>query len=248
MERKCYDNCKISTASGFFIGFCNKKKMEWYLKMGLATKDAEDSIKLNFEPNIKKEKTEIDKFRDTSIRAKKNICVACGSTENISVHSTVPAEMKKYYPRELKSHRSDLIVSLCTECKFDAQYFDSVLLEDILKEYGYTKKDLSDPDKIRLRAAALHVKKGRYVKECDREIVANYIGESEMENVTKIEELSKIEIWRLVDGLTIYNYIMNKIIENGELIKFENRCIEHFYKMMNPVDLPQDIIDRIKRN
>lgn len=173
------------------------------------------------------------------------MCVGCGSTENISVHSTVPVEIKKYYPVDLKSHRSDLIVPLCMECKIDAQYFDSVLLEDILKEYGYTKKDLTDPDKTRLRTAAQHVKKGKYVKDHDREIVLKYIGESEINNMDKINELSKIEIWTLVDGLTIYNYIANKIIENGDIVKFENRCIDHFCKMMNPVELPQDIINRI---
>jgi hypothetical protein len=247
MNKKCYDNCKIFTEEGFFIGFCNKKKMEWYLKMNLANVETESSIKLNFKPNIKGKKTEIDSFRDVSTKSeRKNVCIACNSTENISVHSLVPVELKKHYTIDLKSHRSDLMVALCTECKVDAQYFDSVLLEEVLKEYGFTKKDLIDPVKMRLKTAAQRVKKNKFIKECDKEIIVEHIGESGLADPKKIDELTKMDIWKLIDGITIYNYIVNKIIADGDLVKFENKCIKHFYENMDPSDMPPDVVDRIE--
>jgi hypothetical protein len=247
MDKKCYDNCKIFAEGGVFIGFCNKKKMKWYLKMNLANLETEDSIKLNFKPKLKGWRTEIDTYRDVATKSvRSNECIACDSTENISVHSLVPTELKKHYPVELKSHRSDLMVALCTECKVDAQYFDNVLLEKILEDHGFTKKDLTDNVKLRLKNAAQRIKKNKFIKECDKDIIIEHVGESGLGDPAKIDELTKMEIWKLIDGVTIYNYIVNKIITEGDLVKFENRCIKHFYENMNPSNMPPDIADRIE--
>ena len=96
---------------GVLIANVDRKKAMWYVDNNLATLKSEEplSITLKFEPNGRSNVGE-ESFYTAD---RQNICVMCGTTENLCRFHVVPTIYRTHLPDVLKSHRSHDIVLLC---------------------------------------------------------------------------------------------------------------------------------------
>ncbi|KAK8490104.1 hypothetical protein V6N11_081573 [Hibiscus sabdariffa] len=109
-----YHNCRIYTNDGQLLCYCDRRKLEWYLRRDLAklVDDDPPAIMLLFEPKGRPE----DEYNDFYIESKKNICVGCGEGNHYLRYRVIPSCYRVHFPEHLKSHRSHDIVLLCVDC------------------------------------------------------------------------------------------------------------------------------------
>ncbi|KAJ6686902.1 POLYMYOSITIS/SCLERODERMA AUTOANTIGEN-RELATED [Salix purpurea] len=109
-----YHNCRIYANDGRLLCYCDKRKLEWYLRRDLAKLVDDDAlaIMLLFEPKGRPE----DEGNDFYIQSKKNICVGCGEGSHYLRYRIIPSCYRMHFPEHLKSHRSHDIVLLCVDC------------------------------------------------------------------------------------------------------------------------------------
>ncbi|KAG0608211.1 hypothetical protein M758_8G087800 [Ceratodon purpureus] len=109
-----YHNCRIYAGDGRLLCFCDRKKLEWYIKRGLAEELNEDppAIRLLFEPKGRPE----DENNEFYISRKSNRCVGCGESSHYLRYRIIPSCYRQHFPEHLKSHRSHDIVLLCVDC------------------------------------------------------------------------------------------------------------------------------------
>ncbi|GLU17381.1 hypothetical protein SLE2022_337500 [Rubroshorea leprosula] len=109
-----YHNCRIYANDGRLLCYCDRRKLEWYLRRDLAQLVEEDppAIMLLFEPKGRPE----DEDNDFYIQSKKNICVGCGVGNHYLRYRVIPSCYRVHFPEHLKSHRSHDIVLLCVDC------------------------------------------------------------------------------------------------------------------------------------
>ena len=109
-----YGNCEVYSMHGKLMFRCNQRKINWYLKRGLAEQinDAPLSIRLNFQTNGNGEPDDVLKIK------RENICVVCGEKDNskLTKHHIVPYEFRKHFPDHYKSNLSILVIGLCQDC------------------------------------------------------------------------------------------------------------------------------------
>ncbi|CAM8995710.1 unnamed protein product [Rhodiola kirilowii] len=109
-----YHNCRIYANDGRLLCFCDRRKLEWYLRRDLAELIEENppGIRLKFEPKGRPE----DEDNDFYIQTKKNMCVGCGEQNHYLRYRVIPSCYRIHFPEHLKSHRSHDIVLLCVDC------------------------------------------------------------------------------------------------------------------------------------
>ncbi|KAK8516768.1 hypothetical protein V6N13_080868 [Hibiscus sabdariffa] len=109
-----YHNCRIYANDGRLLCYCDRRKLEWYLRRDLAklVDDDPPAIMLLFEPKGRPE----DEDNDFYIQSKKNICVGCGEGNHYLRYRVIPSCYRVHFPEHLKSHRSHDIVLLCVDC------------------------------------------------------------------------------------------------------------------------------------
>ncbi|KAK8961273.1 hypothetical protein KSP40_PGU014830 [Platanthera guangdongensis] len=109
-----YDNCRIYANDGRLLCYCDRRKLEWYLRRDLAKVVEEDppAIMLLFQPKGRPE----DEGNEFYIQSKKNICVGCGEKNHYLRYRIIPSCYRMHFPEHLKSHRSHDIVLLCVDC------------------------------------------------------------------------------------------------------------------------------------
>ncbi|CAM6097604.1 unnamed protein product [Calypogeia fissa] len=129
-----YRNCRIYADDGRLLCFCDRKKLEWYVKRGLAVYMEEEppSVRLLFEPKGRPEY----KGNDFYIQSKSNRCVGCGESSHYLRYRIIPSCYRQHFPEHLKSHRSHDIVLLCVDCHEIAHKAAEKHKRQIALEYG----------------------------------------------------------------------------------------------------------------
>ncbi|KAK1261149.1 hypothetical protein QJS04_geneDACA018027 [Acorus gramineus] len=109
-----YHNCRIYASDGRLLCYCDRRKLEWYLRRDIAKLVENDppAIMLLFEPKGRPE----DEDNDFYIQSKKNMCVGCGERNHYLRYRIIPSCYRMHFPEHLKSHRSHDIVLLCVDC------------------------------------------------------------------------------------------------------------------------------------
>lgn len=149
LKRPIYEGCTMLAPDGEILCKCDKDKINWYLERNLATIVTEDplTIKLNFEPsgrgitNFNGEKDDDDFY----VEHRDNICVSCGSDENLLRFQIVPGKFRIFFPEKFKSHRSHDVLLLCFNCNEFAIQKQAELEDKLSTEYDVPKKILA-PD------------------------------------------------------------------------------------------------------
>ncbi|KAM7271020.1 hypothetical protein ACFE04_030234 [Oxalis oulophora] len=129
-----YHNCRIYANDGRLLCYCDRRKLEWYIRRDLAKLVHEDppAIMLLFEPKGRPE----DEDNDFYIQSKKNICVGCGEGKHYLRYRIIPSCYRVHFPEHLKSHRSHDIVLLCVDCHEIAHAAAEKYKRQIAKEFG----------------------------------------------------------------------------------------------------------------
>ncbi|XP_015866330.3 protein RRP6-like 3 isoform X3 [Ziziphus jujuba] len=129
-----YHNCRIYANDGRLLCYCDRRKLEWYLRRDLAklVDDNPPAIMLLFEPKGRPE----DEDNDFYIQSKKNICVGCGERNHYLRYRIIPSCYRMHFPEHLKSHRSHDIVLLCVDCHEVAHASAEKYKKQIAKEFG----------------------------------------------------------------------------------------------------------------
>lgn len=109
-----YHNCRIYANDGRLLCYCDRRKLEWYLRRDLAKLVDDDplAVMLLFEPKGGPE----DDDNDFYVQSKKNICVGCGEENHYLRYRVIPSCYRVHFPEHLKSHRSHDIVLVCVDC------------------------------------------------------------------------------------------------------------------------------------
>ncbi|KAL3693196.1 hypothetical protein R1sor_006847 [Riccia sorocarpa] len=129
-----YHNCRIYADDGRLLCFCDRKKLDWYVKRGLAEFVQEDppAVRLLFEPKGRPE----DENNEFYIQSKSNRCVGCGESSHYLRYRIIPSCYRQHFPEYLKSHRSHDIVLLCVDCHEAAHKAAEKHKKKIAKEFG----------------------------------------------------------------------------------------------------------------
>ncbi|KAH0435038.1 hypothetical protein IEQ34_026693 [Dendrobium chrysotoxum] len=123
-----YHNCRIYANDGRLLCYCDRRKLDWYLRRDLAKIVEEDP------PAIMLRRPE-DEGNEFYIQSKKNICVGCGEKNHYLRYRIIPSCYRMHFPEHLKSHRSHDIVLLCVDCHEKAHAAAEKHKKKISKEF-----------------------------------------------------------------------------------------------------------------
>ncbi|KAH9290554.1 hypothetical protein KI387_034671, partial [Taxus chinensis] len=129
-----YHNCRIYANDGRLLCYCDRRKLDWYIRRDLAelVQDDPPAVKLLFEPKGRPE----DENNEFYIQSKKNLCVGCGETNHYLRYRIIPSCYRMHFPEHLKSHRSHDIVLLCIDCHEIAHSAAEKYKRQIAAEFG----------------------------------------------------------------------------------------------------------------
>ena len=159
-EKSVYTNGLMLAPDGEPMCRIGKSKIDWYLDRELATLVSKDpiTIQLNFEPKGRGHNG--DEFY---LRERKDICVVCGFTRNLTKHHVVPSCFRKCFPDEVKKHSDHDIVLVCQKhhelYESKANSLKDKLINEFLDEeekkskekYRYIVEKINDVDKFVVR-------------------------------------------------------------------------------------------------
>lgn len=134
-KKPVFESCAIMSLEGDLIGYCDTKKMRWYISKNLAEIVTENPpvFKLLFENKSKQNW----KSYNTEEGERKNCCVICGKEDNYVRFHVFPLTYRQYIPIEiLKTYRTNDFVLLCYNCNITANKLYSENADKILEKNG----------------------------------------------------------------------------------------------------------------
>ena len=143
-----YGNALILSQTGQPLCTLNRKRIEWYLKRGLADEVTPPTgypraIQLNF-----KAKLDIRNPKPYELAIIKNECVLCGEKNKLTVHHVVPQCIRKLFPLHEKARARQWCVLLCLKCHTKVEEVTQAVYK---KDYPTGKIPNTDKDRILLR-------------------------------------------------------------------------------------------------
>jgi hypothetical protein len=110
-KKDIYDNCTMLSPEGEFMCRCDAKRMQFYLRKNLAVmrpERGENTFMLTFTPNGFGH--DPDSFMG---EPKKNMCVVCGTEDDLTKHHVVPYCYRMHMPETYKSGNSFDVLPVC---------------------------------------------------------------------------------------------------------------------------------------
>lgn len=240
-----YDNCKIYYQDKF-LGFCDKKKYDWYIKKDIVDVIDEKTIKLRFEPKINGHGGKFEEYCKLGIETQ---CVVCGSKEDLNKFHVVPLEFRKFFPIDMKSHACHDVVLVCNDCQDDLNYvygqyrhhlfekFNVTSNQQLVKIKSYANQMLkklkreSKPEEEQQHNPHQH----HYKQPSTNLLLKEYLGHE-----PSLDELEQLKNMCQYDGLgdakSPGEFIVSKYKDN--LPKFEEKWRKLFVESMDPEFLP----------
>jgi hypothetical protein len=222
---------------GAKLGFCDKKRADWYLDRGLAERLPDgNSIRLTFEPSGR-EGSELSLGRE-------NKCVVCGSTESLTKHHVVPRCYRVWFPLHMKQHNSYDLHAMCLDChsKYEAEAY---LVRLSLAEKHKAPMDVSTVDILAMRArgaARTLLKYSQKIPAARREVllgtVRAYLGKDDV-GVDDLSDLSGLDVCFHWEGQKLHaQMVMESVVASGGEHEFIVMWRKHFVDRMAPRFLP----------
>lgn len=128
-----YGNCEVLSPDGQLMFRCCKKKAFWYLDRNLGKKLSDDplTVQLTFIPKG------VGHVDDPYFLQKMvNRCVVCGNEESLTRHHIVPYCYRKFFPLDLKNHRSYDVIALCVPCHHSYEEYAMNLKKTLAAQYS----------------------------------------------------------------------------------------------------------------
>jgi len=179
MKSPMYDNCELLDPHGTLLSKISRKKGRWYVSKGLGEwKSAdENQVMLNFEPKARSSQS-------YGISKKENVCVICGSSENLIRFYIVPYVYRALFPDCYKSHMSHDIVIVCGYCHMNCERYTQSRMRELelmcRPPGGYPPKYIQNADLYQVRTCATALRDWKHkmpeekVKQYES-VVANYV-------------------------------------------------------------------------
>lgn len=232
-----YSNCKMLSPEGVLMCRIGMRKANWYTSRNLAKVVCGNpyTIQLYFNPNG------LGNFNDNYyLSDKENICVVCGSCENLTKHHIIPKCFRKHFPLRIKGNSSHDLLLLCVECHEYYEIHASKLKKQIVGDVDFNE----DISKIRAVKAAKTLVAHKEIIPEDKIIelmiiVENFVGDV---NDLIIEEISNMNNY-YSSNKEIWKSAVEKI---DDLHLFMTNWRKHFIDVMQPKFLPEYwSVDRI---
>lgn len=240
-KNKIYGNCRVYSPKGNLMYLCLEKRINWYLKKGLAEKisDNPPTIKLLFEP--KDEGHHGDEYYLTQ---KHNRCVKCG-TEDIELltrHHIAPYQYIKFMPDEIKKVSSFDIVPICFEHHHYYERFADELKQKLAEEYKAPVGGIITKNEslfLAIRAAKALSADGNKMP-----IEKRVLMEENLKAYTKKDHISKEDLdflkkKKILDSRDVLTHGEVVISQVTDYQKFIEMWREHFLKHLDPKHMPQ---------
>ncbi len=139
MKKPVYENCRLIAKDGELLCNCDRHKIDWYIKKGLAVLVSHDppTAKLTFEANGRKGRSAKDMDDDLFYVAhRENVCVVCGTSKDLLRYHIVPLAYRQEMAEEFKTHRSHDVVVLCFACNERSARYVEEIKQELAKKYN----------------------------------------------------------------------------------------------------------------
>lgn len=240
-----YDNIPLVAKSGRLLGLVAQGKADWYCDRGLAARDADGRVVLDYEPDI------VDEDRCLQI-PRKNECVGCGATSALTRFYVVPYRFRRCFPEAFKQHASHNVVALCLKCRdvVDPAYHErSQALEASIGPSPAPAVNSEAEARLRAIGAAKTLVRGTGIPEARRDylraiVAAAYPGR-QVEDVAALPHPPKVRVKVTVDGDSLEARYVRRLTREagadlaGRLHAFEAAWRRCFVGAVRPTHLPQ---------
>jgi hypothetical protein len=162
ITKKFLGNFQVLSVEGTLLFRTNKKRVDWYMKRGLAKEISADTIQLNFQTNGDGNASDPEYYNEI----RENKCVKCGTEEHLTRHHIVPSKFRRHFPLSYKDRSSFDIVILCSHCHEDIEKLMYPLEKRYLKLAGKLideNNQIIKRNKQRKRLISLREKKLDYL-------------------------------------------------------------------------------------
>lgn len=251
-SQKIYDNCKMLSPEGQFMAHCSKKRMNWYLKRGLAESVNETTFKLTFEPKGVGNAEDVE----YQLEKRQNKCIVCGALERLTLHHIVPFCYRKHFPNEYKSRNSFDVVCMCHKCHDEyervAQLEKNKLCErfSLQVQNPQTEEQKKDRETLSLlktlQLYSERIPKSR--REEIKETLNNYFGRTIKDN--ELESLVEKQLEHVTGNSkvleSVAQLVLDAFVKETSLFDFILYWREHFLEHANPKYLSESWKDSYK--
>ena len=240
-KKELYGNWLVKSPDGIEMFYTDSRRVKWYLDRSLAVIEDEDVriMRLTFTPNG------LGQHRpNKSLTKYHNLCVVCGSSENLTRHHVIPYCYRRFFPENMKTHKCEDIVGLCVDCHNTYEKYALCKKRDLAESFGdplhYIIPIEGAKEKLHISGFAKTL-----VKDIENKIPANRkkemiqrIAQSLGREVTDddLKQLSKEKI-NLNMGESHGQKIVSKI---SNLDDFIQSWRDHFVSCMSPKYLPKE--------
>lgn len=234
-----FDNCLIQAPDGVNLSRCGKKKVRWYLQNGLADVVSENptTIRLRFEPSGR------CGINDPLLMTgKPNICVVCGSDENLTRHHIIPYSFIKYMQIEYKVDIIRDIFPCCDRCHHDYEKKSTEKRQEMAAKLGVPLNGINPEELRRVKkaikaACALSDRKAKIPEERKaslQKIVCEFADKKDIADVD-LKAIVKYDINKHKEFVCFSKFVADQVVDYSD---FAREWREHFVATMQPKFMP----------
>ena len=237
-----FDNCIIQAPDGVMLSRCGMKKLNWYVSRGLAVQVADNppTIRLTFEPRGR------DGLDDPLLTdGKPNICVVCGTTEDLTKHHIVPYSFVKHMAVDKKVDVIHDIYPLCRDHHTEYEKLSMDRRKEMAEEFGVPLYGL---DKAELRVVSRAIKSAsaliRHGKDIPKERKQSLIDDVKeflrIETDPTLQQLEYVSTYSVKNHKDYVNFSKHVANQYGDLEEFAKEWRIHFMETMQPKFMPDN--------
>jgi exonuclease 3'-5' domain-containing protein 2 len=239
LKKPLYENCKVRNKDGIPIFMCSKKRAHWYVKRNLAAILNDDPLEIQLSFIAKGHGHKDDQFY---LQYRENICVVCGSSNDLNRHHILPFNYRRHLPDHIKNNNYYDILLLCLEHHEAYEIHAFLFKKQLSEEYNVPvdgvwitdKESYKDKHKAKMIARTLLEHTDKIPQE-RKEYLLNKIRVALGIDVVNLEEVAAMEFDTpniQTQGKLIVDRLTN-------LDEFVIRWREHFIEVMQPKFLPE---------
>jgi exonuclease 3'-5' domain-containing protein 2 len=233
-----YGNCIIEAPDGQALCRTNQKKIQWYIdrNLGHLVNNEPLTLRLFREPTGRR-----GAEHPFTTSYKKNVCVVCGTDEEITRHHVVPKCFRRHFPVERKQHALHDVLILCINCHNRYEEHASKKKQKMADAAGVPSNGIgfrtdNNYNIIRNAAHALMEFWDRIPeirRECLLDVLREHYGRREIskEDIANARQVMLID----PDYKSFGQYVVEHLEDLDIFIKDWRR---HFVDTMNPKHLP----------
>tara|TARA_B100000614_G_scaffold258752_1_gene281845 strand:+ start:100143 stop:100964 length:822 start_codon:yes stop_codon:yes gene_type:complete len=242
-NNEIYGNYLVVTPDGEPMFRCSERRANHYIIRDLAEWVDEKTIRLTFEPNGKGHYG--DPFH---LQERKNVCVCCGSEDDLTRHHVVPRMYRQFIDERLKRGDNHDILPLCIECHIRYErVFGHQLKKKIAEETGIPLHGIGvlkskGAEFFAQRSASTLVKHGDKIPEDRKDDlmsdVVEWLGHEPSEKELQALASDKISYYVHTDDYEPHGKAVIERMDDEELHAFMIRWRLDFIENMNPQFMP----------